>query len=94
MFNNTQQQEIHIKNISKLNCGHKFHHNWLEEFKIVECLICLKKKDPLFSGENAIIIWDIQQNIYPKLKSYNYNNIFQVQKVKETVDTYGEGGIS
>ena len=94
-LNNGQQQpQNNANNISSFICEHKFHHKCLQEFKIVECPICSKKKGPLFPGENAFIIWDIQQNMYPMLKKYNYNQLFSIKKVNKIVDTNSVGGAS
>ena len=85
-FNNNQQQnEMNSNNIKTFNCGHQFHHNCLEEFKIVDCPICLKQKDPLFAGENTLIIWGIQQNINPNLERFNYLDIFQPKIYKSNI---------
>ena len=76
---NQQENEMNSNNIKTFNCGHQFHHNCLEKFKIVDCPICLKQKDPLFAGENTLIIWGIQQNIHPSMKRFSYLDLFKTK---------------
>ena len=94
-FNSNQQKYIaNSNNIITLKCGHKFHNLCVNQLKLSYCPICLKMNDPLFKGEKTKIIWGIQQDIYPFLKSYNYDKIFKEAKVKGNDNNNSDGGIS